>query len=422
MTATLKKLMAGDGYSYLTRQVARNDASTKPEQSLGAYYSAKGESPGRWLGAGLAGLSAAGVGLGVDAGSFVTERQMAALFGEGLHPNADAISKATLTVEMAHGATPSAATKKALKAARLGRRFVSDRPHNESSESRLVKELRSAFAVRKVELGLGPAGVLVAAESQQIRSRVAVQVFKEEYGRAPLSAAELSAYVIEQTRQEKAAVAGFDVSFSPVKSISSLWAVADIDTARQIEAIHDEAVAECIAWIESNAAYTRRGRAGVQQVETQGILAAAFTHRDSRAGDPDLHTHVAIANKVQSTDGSWLSLDSAALYEQIVAVSERYNATMERELQAKLGVQFRDKEVPGKRPIREIEGVPADLMDAWSKRRLEIEARTAELTERFLAEHDRMPTAKEHIALAQTANLETREAKSDPRSLPAKRG
>jgi len=130
---------------------------------------------------------------------------------------------------------------------------------------------------------------------------------------------------------------------------------------------------------------------------------------------------VAIANKVQSTDGSWLSLDSVALYEQIVAVSERYNAAMERELQAKLGVRFRDKEVPGKRPIREIEGVPADLMDAWSKRRLEIEARTAELTERFLAEHDRMPTAKEHIALAQTANLETREAKSDPRSYAEQR-
>jgi hypothetical protein len=33
-------------------------------------------------------------------------------------------------------------------------------------------------------------------------------------------------------------------------------------------------------------------------------VAAAFTHRDSRAGDPDLHTHVAVANKVQTLDGT----------------------------------------------------------------------------------------------------------------------
>lgn len=77
MTATLKKLMAGDGYSYLTRQVARDDASTKPDMSLSDYYTAKGETPGRWLGAGLAGLSAAGAQFGVEVGSQVTEEQMA---------------------------------------------------------------------------------------------------------------------------------------------------------------------------------------------------------------------------------------------------------------------------------------------------------------------------------------------------------
>ena len=39
---------------------------------------------------------------------------------------------------------------------------------------------------------------------------------------------------------------------------------------------------------------------GVRQVDVPGLVATAFTHRDSRAGDPDLHTHVAVANKVQT--------------------------------------------------------------------------------------------------------------------------
>ncbi len=45
-------------------------------------------------------------------------------------------------------------------------------------------------------------------------------------------------------------------------------------------------------------------------------------HRDSRAGDPDLHTHVAVANKVQTVDGRWLSIDGRVLFKANVAASE----------------------------------------------------------------------------------------------------
>ncbi len=51
MAIGLKKLLAGSGYEYLTRQVAPGDVT-----SLADYYTAKGESPGRWWGAGLAGM------------------------------------------------------------------------------------------------------------------------------------------------------------------------------------------------------------------------------------------------------------------------------------------------------------------------------------------------------------------------------
>lgn len=59
-----------------------------------------------------------------------------------------------------------------------------------------------------------------------------------------------------------------------------------------------------MTWIEDNAAYTRRGRNGVAQGNVKGLIAAAFTHRDSLAGDPDLYTHVAVSNKVQALDGT----------------------------------------------------------------------------------------------------------------------
>ena len=64
-----------------------------------------------------------------------------------------------------------------------------------------------------------------------------------------------------------------------------------------------------------------------------GLIIAAFEHRDSRAGDPNLHTHITVSNKVCAVgpDGipRWLALDGAALYRAIVAASEVYNTAME---------------------------------------------------------------------------------------------
>ena len=75
----------------------------------------------------------------------------------------------------------------------------------------------------------------------------------------------------------------------------------------------------------------------------------------------------------------------------------------------------------GKRPIREIIGVNTELNTRWSSRRQAIEARTAELSKQFQAEHGREPTNVEAIALAQQATLQSREAKHEPRSLAEQR-
>jgi hypothetical protein len=53
---TIHKLSAGSGYDYLTRQVAALHATAKGHVGLASYYIEGGESPGVWVGSGLAGL------------------------------------------------------------------------------------------------------------------------------------------------------------------------------------------------------------------------------------------------------------------------------------------------------------------------------------------------------------------------------
>src|SRR6185369_12267239 len=80
---SMRKLTAGSGYDYLTRQVAALDSTEKGHTGLAAYYAEKGEKPGAWIGAGMGGVD------GLHAGAPVTAEQMRALFGAGMHPLAE---------------------------------------------------------------------------------------------------------------------------------------------------------------------------------------------------------------------------------------------------------------------------------------------------------------------------------------------
>jgi conjugative relaxase-like TrwC/TraI family protein len=213
------------------------------------------------------------------------------------------------------------------------------------------------------------------------------------------------------------------LTFSPVKSVSTLWAVAEPAVAAAIERAHQAAVNDALSFIEQQALFTRTGPQGIRQVNVSGLVAAAFTHRDSLAGDPDLHTHVAVANKVQTLDGRWLSIDGRVLFKAKVAASETYNTFLEQHLRETLGVRFapRPSSDPGKRPIREIVGVDPRLNQWWSTRRAHINLRRGELAIQFQADHGRPPTPVEALQLAQQATLETRDAKHEPRSLGEQR-
>ena len=406
VTMSMRRLTAGSGYDYLTRQVAAMDSSEKGHTSLASYYSEKGEVPGRWVGSGMAGID------GLDAGDVVTAEQMQALFGAGLHPLAQERSR-TLAEQNA----PSDAI---LKATRLGTPF-----HVYDSDIGPYRiEVARRIDALNTERGLPRDAAVSIEDRARTRSQVAQEMFCKEYRRAPLDARELAGFIAKLSRQQTTAVAGFDLTFSPVKSVSTLWALAEPPLAAGIERAHHAAVADALRFIETHALHTRTGRGGVRQVDVRGLVAAAFTHRDSRAGDPDLHTHVAVANKVQTrTDGRWLSIDSRVLHKAIVAASETYNTALERHLATDLGVRFAERKQPDprKRPIREIIGVDPRLNDRWSSRRRSIEARRRELAAAFLRDHGRPPSPVESIALAQQATLETREANHEPRTLAEQR-
>src|SRR3954465_12470434 len=98
-------------------------------------------------------------------------------------------------------------------------------------------------------------------------------------------------------------VPGFDLTFSAPKSVSVLFGVGDDQLRGLLRDAHDRAVIDALGYMERAAAVTRRGPGGVHSIAGNGFVAAAFRHRTSRAGDPQLHTHVLVANLTLGADG-----------------------------------------------------------------------------------------------------------------------
>jgi hypothetical protein len=301
---SIHKLSAGSGYDYLTRQVAALDATEKGHVGLASYYTERGESPGSWVGSALGGID------GLSVGDAVTAEQMRALFGAGLHP------LAAQRLEQLDAADLIDANVRA--ATRLGAPFKLYAGEVSPFRVEVAKRIATLNTAAK-RLGDEPVSAAVRAH---VRTEVAREFFRTEHGRDPIDAREIAATIARESRPRTQTVAGYDLTFSPVKSVSTLWAVADLHLAGQIELAHQAAVRDALSFIERHALFTRQGRNGVRQVNVTGLVAAAFTHRDSRAGDPDLHTHVAVANKVQTLDGRWLSIDGRVLFKANVAASE----------------------------------------------------------------------------------------------------
>ncbi|MET1087330.1 MAG: MobF family relaxase [Arthrobacter sp.] len=212
------------------------------------------------------------------------------------------------------------------------------------------------------------------------------------------------------------AVVGFDLTFSVPKSVSVLWALSPRSLQDQILQTHHDAVDATLQWLEESVIHTRAGRNGVAHLGTRGAIAAAFDHWESRAGDPQLHTHLVIANRVQrTTDGAWVTLDSRTLYKAAVAASEHYNGLVFDALHRNLGTDadIHEPATDTHNASQQLTGVDQVLIREFSNRSRLIDLETDHLVAEWTASHGTPPTATTTIKLRQQATLSTRSDKSE---------
>jgi conjugative relaxase-like TrwC/TraI family protein len=391
--------LSPDGFRYLIESVTRQDEPVERSErhqrvrgALGEYYLRTGNPPGRWLGALAPSLGLSGA---------VTETQMERLFGRGQHPQTGA---------------------------QLGRRYGRFAP----LEVRVAERLRALAPApdrgqRPGGWGLGELSDGELAEldgyaraAVQERSNRRIGAGNEELAGLDGYALHAAVRAQEQPRSRNR-VAGVDLVFSPPKSVQSLWALAtitgDAPTRDRVEGWVRAGRDTALRRLETEVAFGRLGAGGRVWVPVDGVAAAAFLHRCSRAGDPNLHWHVAVAAKVRVRDQHglhrWVALDTKVLHKAAVWLSETFNAEVERQAMRD-GYRFqprRDQAQHGSRAVRELLGIPEELNRAWSRRRAQVEDHYQRLLVAFRSRQGRDPQRHEQYRLAQQACLTGRPQK-----------
>lgn len=173
-----------------------------------------------------------------------------------------------------------------------------------------------------------------------------------------------------RSRAGEMKVAGYDLTFSAPKSVSVLYATADLETSEQLVEAHEAAVRAALAYVEDEAVKVRRGKGGVVVQAGDGLVAAAYRHRLSRALDPQLHTHVVAANATRGPDGRWTALDARHIYRHAKTAGTLYQAHLRAEIRDRLGLEWG----PVRKGAAELEGIGEDVRRHFSRRRQEMEA------------------------------------------------
>ena len=346
---SLRRMTLGSGYRYLMESVATGDGSVGASSNLTRYYAESGTPPGMFLGSGLAALDG---GRGVEKGSQVSEQHLFNLLGMCADP----------VTGMPLGRLPN----------RL--------PLPRSTQ---VADHEAGNPENGIDAEQTRHGARIAADGRSRRARCRVPV------------------------------AGFDLTFSPSKSVSVAWALADRETKTMIYDCHRRAIDVVLTYAEREVFHSRSGTNGVVQEDVEGVVATAFTHWDSRAGDPQLHDHVVVANRARSaSDGKWRTLDSRGLFKSVVALSELHQGVLSDLLTEAFGWGWDARARRHSDQLRwEVEGVAETLMAEFSQRATAIEERKNALVVEFATVRGRQPTTTEVLDLRRRATLETRPAK-----------
>lgn len=193
---------------------------------------------------------------------------------------------------------------------------------------------------------------------------------------------------------------GWDLTFNVDKSVSLLWAFADRDTRKEIEAAALTALDRTVRrYLEAEAAYCRIGKGGYEQVAAQ-VVTAVFPHGTSRALDPHFHLHCLLVNLGVCEDGQTRALAGQHLYESKMVMGAYFRVELELELRRRLGLEVErplDKDGNPK-SWWQLKDVPKDQVDYFSQRRHEIEKRLG-------------AKGLESASAAAVACLDTRQAK-----------
>src|SRR6516162_9147786 len=152
----------------------------------------------------------------------------------------------------------------------------------------------------------------------------ALTAYKKAYPYA--SATEIAEFkAAERAKGARSAVPYVDLTTSAAKSVSVLHASYRVDAmlaradgrtdeadaldarADAIEAALLDAAGEAVQYLEQHNTFTRTGHHSATTGEYRdgdGLAAGLFMHHLSRDGDPQLHVHAAIWNRVQRADGA----------------------------------------------------------------------------------------------------------------------
>ena len=265
---------------------------------------------------------------------------------------------------------------------------------------------------KPVSLGSRPR--TFAAQEQRVAQAMAAEPDATEERQAEIRN-EVHAHV-------RKAVAYYDLTFSPVKSVSVYW-TALLETGRDAEAAnvlaaHRAGVAAAMAYVEEQVAYVRSGYHGKtmsgQSVgvyeQARGLVWIRWDHSTSRAQQPQLHSHVTVLNRAETdSDGVVRALASRGFKPIKQAVDAIYTKVSNETLTALNDAVFATRR-DGK--ARELVGFSEQLLAKASSRTADITARQDELVEQFRQERGREPGQVEVRRIHRAAWRETRQAKN----------
>jgi conjugative relaxase-like TrwC/TraI family protein len=305
----VKALKAGQE-AYWLDQIARNREE---------YFSGRGESPGRFVGtaatqSGLEGIASA--------------EQVRAMF-QGLDPATGEVRCTPLWRADPRSKLAAGPLLEALKT-KAAERGVADLEQLAGSKA-LVSDVRSIQAACRL------------GGSKRVKVETAERLCRKVLGTDPRS---LYGEAFDKAWQHKGKrvnerVQSFDHCFSSPKSVSLLAAGGGDHIRRQVAEARAEALQVGIGYLELHGIGVRRDHNGTDRHHVRGgLLGVAFEHRQSRAGDPQFHTHVLVQNAAQGPDGRWTALDSDRLYAHVMTADHLYLAAERAALTERLGVRW----------------------------------------------------------------------------------